>query len=77
MGIRVDDTSAKTGVQDLPNRIDYGSGAQGVYTQKRVAESVKEWNELVVAIQIDLKKAFDRIRHETVTDTMRKKSVPG
>ena len=29
-----------------------------------------------MAIQIDLKKAFDRVRHETVTDTIRKKGVP-
>ena len=39
--------------------------AQEVYTLKRVAESAKEWNETVVAIQIDLNKALDRIRHET------------
>ena len=51
--------------------------AQRVYnTLKRVSELAREWNEPVVAIQIDLKKAFDRIRHETVTDTMRKKGVP-
>ena len=47
-----------------------------MYTLKRVAELAKEWNEPVVAIQIDMKKAFDRIRHETVTDTTRKKGVP-
>ena len=51
--------------------------AQRVYnTLKRVSELAKEWNEPVVAIQIDLKMAFDRIRHETVTDTIRKKGVP-
>ena len=45
-------------------------------TLQRVSELAKEWNEPVVATQIDLKKAFDRVRHETVTDTMRKKGVP-
>ena len=46
--------------------------AQGVHTLKLTTEVAKEWNELV-AVQIDLTKAFDRIHHETVTETMRKK----
>eukprot|EP00969_Alexandrium_andersonii_P010613 462291-Alexandrium_andersonii.AAC.1 len=34
--------------------------AQGVYTIKRVAELAREWDAPVVAVQLDLKKAFDK-----------------
>ena len=49
--------------------------AQGVYTLRRVAGLVKEWDELAVAIQIDLKKAFNQVAHKAVTDVLVTKGV--
>ena len=49
--------------------------AQGIYTLKRIAELAKVWIEPAVVIQIDFKKASDKIAHKAVTDAPMKKGT--
>ena len=51
------------------------SAAHGVYVLKRAAELAREWSVPMVIVQLDLKKAFDRIRHSEVLRCLRKKGV--
>ena len=51
------------------------SAAHGVYVLKRAAELAREWAVPMVIVQLDLKKAFDRIRHSEVLRCLRKKGV--
>ena len=50
--------------------------AQGVYSIKRAAELAREWNCPLFAIQIDLKRAFDKISHAAVIKALKRKRVP-
>ena len=50
--------------------------AQGVYSLKRAAELSREWGIPLFAIQIDLKRAFDKISHAAVASALKRKGVP-
>ena len=50
--------------------------AQGVYSLKRAAELSREWKVPLFVIQIDLKRAFDKISHAAVATALKKKGVP-
>jgi hypothetical protein len=45
--------------------------ANGVYVATRAAELSREWDKKIFAVQIDLKKAFDRVRHTAVIDALK------
>ena len=51
------------------------SSLKGVFSIEKKAEFAQEWNSPVVAVQMDLKKAFDRMSHHTVTGALRQKGV--
>ena len=50
--------------------------AQGVYSLKRAAELSRERGIPLFAIQIDLKKAFDKISHAAVASALKREGVP-
>ena len=46
------------------------------YSIKRAAEFAREWGCPLFGVQIDLKKAFDKISDEAVTKALKQKGVP-
>jgi hypothetical protein len=49
--------------------------SHGVFVLSKIAELAREWDFPVVAIQLDLKKAFDRVSHVAVVRALRRKGV--
>ena len=51
------------------------SASHGVFTLKRAAELARAWDVPLVVVQLDLKKAFDRVSHISVLACLRRKGV--
>ena len=43
-----------------------GQAAFGVFALSRAGELSREWNQRIFVVQLDLRKAFDRVRHSAV-----------
>ena len=50
--------------------------AEAAFVLTRVAELAKEWASPVYVGQLDLRQAFDKIKHSAVVDALREKQVP-
>ena len=50
-------------------------GAQGVYVIKRAMELSKEWKGPIFCVQLDLRRAFDRVKHSAVFAALRLQGV--
>ena len=49
--------------------------SSGVYTINRVCELSREWRKPVFLAQLDLRKAFDRVRHSAIVDALKLQGV--
>ena len=49
--------------------------SNGVYTVNRICELSREWGKPVFLAQLDLRKAFDRVRHSAVIDALKLQGV--
>jgi len=48
-----------------------GHAADGVYVIKRAAELSREWSQKLYIVQVNLKKAFDRVKHSAVIKALK------
>ena len=48
-----------------------GHAASGVYAVKRAAELSREWKHTMYVAQLDLRKAFDRVKHSAIINALR------
>ena len=53
--------------------IPHRQGAEAVYMIERCTELAREWNIPVCAAQLNLKKAFDRISHDSIAEMLCRK----
>ena len=49
--------------------------AQAVYCVKRLAENAREWSEPLFIAQLDMSKAFDKVKHSAILRALRKKGA--
>ena len=52
-----------------------GQATYGVYTIKRAFELSREWGKPIYLAQLDLRKAFDRVRHSAIVDALKLQGV--
>ena len=55
--------------------IPHRQGAEAVYMIERCTKLAREWNIPVLIAQLDLKKAFDRISHDSIAEMQSRKNL--